>query len=90
MMAIIKLALSAFTGASTITKLISVGIVLITLAGAYGVWHAKVYNRGYDAALRAIAAQNQRAIKRAQEYRGRVTDCDARGLRWDQSTGECQ
>jgi len=86
MMQMLGLALS---GASLTTKLISAGVVLAVVGIAYGVWHKTVWERGYARAIADIARQDEKAIKRASEARSAVLDCRARGLRWDQSTGQC-
>ena len=45
-------------------------------------------SRGYDRGLADVAKQDQKAIARATQYRGAVLDCRARGLRWDQTSGQ--
>jgi hypothetical protein len=81
--------LNAFSGLSILSKLIAVGIIILLLGTVYGVWHYHVWSNGYEDALAAIAKQDSKAIAKAKRYRSAVSDCDARGLRWDQSTGVC-
>jgi hypothetical protein len=86
----LQLALLAFNGLSLTTRLIAIGGVIVAVLTTGGVLYAKIEHHGYDRALRDIAAANARAIKKADEYRSQSRDCDARGLRWVQSTGECE
>lgn len=70
---------------------VGIGLALFaTLGGTYAIWHHKVYRSGYDAALHAVAAQNQEAINAVNDVRVRVRDCNATvGMRWDQASGQC-
>lgn len=86
----IGLLFNAVGGMSLVMKLAMAGTVIAVLGIAYGVWHHKVWSRGYDRAIADIAQQDERAINRASSARKVVLDCKARGLRWDQSTGICQ
>jgi hypothetical protein len=86
----LQLAVLAFNGLSLTTKLIAIGSILAAITLSIGVLYAKVESSGHDRALREVAAGNARSIKRAQEYRGQWRDCDARGLRWRTSTGQCE
>jgi hypothetical protein len=86
----IKLAFMAFGGMGTVAKLLTVLALVSSLGIAYGVWHHKIWQRGYDRAIADIAAQDDKAIKRAKSARSFVVDCQSRGLRWDQSTGVCE
>lgn len=80
---------TALGGASLVTKLIAGAALLAALGITYGVWHHRVYMGGYNDALAAIAKQDDKAIKAASSMRNAFLDCRARGLRWDQSSGEC-
>lgn len=86
----IGLLLNAAGGMSLVMKLAMAGTVIAVLGIAYGVWHHKVWERGYARAIADIAQQDQRAINRASQARSIVLDCKSRGLRWDQSTGICE
>ena len=91
MMVLIRLALSSLGAAGLVTKLIAAGIVLASILAAYGIWHHKVWRSGYDYAIAAIAAQDKKAIDAAKKARAAVIACaDTDGMRWDQSTGQCQ
>jgi hypothetical protein len=85
----IGLLFNAVGGMSLVMKLAMAGTVLAVLGIAYGVWHHKVWERGYAKAIADIAQQDERAINRASQARSVVLDCRSRGLRWDQSTGQC-
>lgn len=82
--------ISAFFAASGLTKLIMIGSVIAALGIGYGGWYIHVYNKGYNAAIAAIARQDAKAIARATAARSAVNECADRGLRWDQSTGKCE
>lgn len=88
-MTYLKMAMTALSGAGLLTKL----IIALGLAGAlltaYGVWHHKVYQKGYVRALADIAAEDAGAINRATSMRQTWRDCRDRGGRWDQSEGRC-
>ena len=86
----IKTFFAAFSLAGLATKLSVIAVAVLTLGTAYGIWHYKVWSRGYDRALADVAKQDRKAIARATQYRGAVLDCRARGLRWDQTTGQCR
>ena len=65
------------------------GVVVATLTG-YGVWHHKVFNSGWNAAIAAIAAQDRRAIDAARSARANWRACvDSDGV-WNASTGQCR
>ncbi len=86
----IKLALTAFGGAGLLTKVITIGFLVVSLLGAYGVWHAKVFNNGVAYAVAKIAANDARLVERARKARGVLLDCQNLGKSWNQSTGECR
>ncbi len=68
---------------------IIVGAAAAVLA-AYKIWEYRVYHRGYDAAIAAIAAQDERAINAAKAGRDRYRTCVESGSVWDVTSGECQ
>jgi hypothetical protein len=69
---------------------IGIGIGVLAIAGtAYGVWHHHVYQRGYTAAIAAIAAQDQEAVNAAHQLISRRRACVASGGVWSQASGEC-
>lgn len=72
--------------ASRIGIIVALGLSLLT---AYGVWHHKVYTKGYNSALAAIAKQDDFAITRAKEMRRGFKTCRDQGKNWDQTTGAC-
>lgn len=80
---------SAFGAAGLITKLITVGVLAVSLLAAYGVWHHKVYMKGWNAAIAAIGAEDSKAIADATARRSAFKACREQGKRWDQVTGAC-
>lgn len=63
---------------------------VVSVTASYWYGHHGEYHRGYDAALSAIAAEDDAAIQRATEKRTVWKECRARDGQWDQSTGECK
>jgi hypothetical protein len=64
------------------------GLVALVLV-AYGVWHHKVYDEGWYAALASIARADAKTIARATEYRNAWKACHATGRDWNQTSGNC-
>ena len=85
----IAAALAAFNLFGTTTRLIMIVGFVLSLVTAGGVIYYKIWDRGYEYALAAIAKRDAKAIAKATSYRGAVDDCDSRKLLWDQSTGKC-
>lgn len=70
---------------------IGIGVAAVAaLAGAYTVWHHKVYQSGYDAAIAAVARADQDAINRVKDGVKDLVECRARNGTWDVSTGTCK
>lgn len=78
-------ALPAF---SLTTKLIAAGVVALVVIGAYWAWHTTIYNRGWHAAIAAIAAQDTEAVDAADKARALVRACYDSGGVWSQ--GSCE
>lgn len=76
-------------GPKWIFKLVAIAAGLAALVIAYGIWHHKVYMEGWTAHETAIIRQDKKAIDAALAKRSVLNDCNARGLQWDQSTGQC-
>lgn len=71
-------------------KAAAVLAVLAMIGGTYAIWHHKVYQSGYDAAVADVAHQNQEAVDAVNKRRAIVRACDAAdGLRWDQVARQC-
>jgi hypothetical protein len=68
---------------------IAAGVAVTAIGGGLALYHHKVYQSGYDAALSDIAEENAETIARAVEKRNVWKDCRARDGSWDQSTGRC-
>jgi hypothetical protein len=90
MMGLIRLAMTAFGGAGLVAKLITIGVLAASLLAAYGLWHHKVYTKGWNGALAAIARQDSKAIAAATELRSAFKTCRDRNGKWDQVTGACK
>jgi hypothetical protein len=84
----LRTAMAALSAAGILTKLLVAAGLLAALLATYG-WHHKVYSKGYDAALAAVARADARAVGKATEYRNIFKDCRAQGRGWDQTTGKC-
>lgn len=86
----LKLGMTALGGAGLLTKV----IIALGLAGsllvAYGVWHHRVYQSGVNDTLAKIAKADARMVARALEMRRALSECNAAGHHWNQSTGRCQ
>jgi hypothetical protein len=85
------------TGFSALFRALSLKLrIVVTVGGiaailaAYGLWHHKVFNSGWNAAIAAIAAQDRRAIDAARSARAHWRACvDGDGV-WNASTGQCR
>jgi hypothetical protein len=89
MLTIITAALSFVPGGKLATKLVVLVGAVLALLAAYGVWHHHVYTQGKEDTLNAIARNDAKIVAEGRKRRRLVVDCDAGGLRWDQSTGKC-
>lgn len=68
---------------------VTAGVIALGAGGGALVWHHKVYQSGYNAALADIAEENDEAIARAVAKRNVWKDCRSRGGTWDQTSGTC-
>lgn len=80
---------AGFKAMSWGVRIASIVAPLLLLGTLYGVWHYKVYQRGYQRALADIAAEDARAIERAKAMRQGWRECRDRGGIWNQSEGKC-
>jgi redox-regulated HSP33 family molecular chaperone len=85
----LRMAWGALRDAGVLAKLLAAAGLLAALLAAYGAWHHQVYQKGYVAALAAIARGDSRAVGKATEYRNVFKDCRSQGRNWDQTTGKC-
>ena len=82
-------------GFSSLFRALSLKLRIVVIGGgiaaaAYGLWHHKVFNSGWNAAIAAIAAQDRRAIDAARSARAHWRACvDSDGV-WNASTGQCR
>lgn len=80
---------TAFRALPLLAQLGSIAALGFALVTGYGIWHHKVYMKGWKAHEAAIVRQDEKAINAALKKRGVFDDCRTRGLRWDVTTGEC-
>jgi hypothetical protein len=86
----LRMAWGALGAAGVVTKLLVAAGLMVTLLAAYGAWHHKVYQSGIDDAVARIAANDAKLVDRAFKARGKLKECQARGLGWNQTTGDCR
>lgn len=82
--------LPAFAALSLGNKLALAGALCAVCVLAYWSWHNTVWQKGYDAAIARIAAQDKEAVDAADKARLRVQRCRALGRVWDISAGVCR
>ncbi len=76
-------------GAGLLAQLVGV-VSIVTLVGTgYGIWHHKIYKRGADDTIAAIARADAKVIAKAVAARSKLTECQTLNRQWDQSTGKC-
>jgi hypothetical protein len=85
-----SLIFGAFNALPILWRLATFAGLALALVTTYGIWHHKVYMKGWDAHEAAIVREDKRAIDAALAKRSVFNDCRDRGLRWDQSTGQCE
>ena len=79
-----------FCALSLKLRIVVVGGCIAAVLAGYGLWHHKVFNSGWNAAIAAIAAQDSRAIDAARTARAHCRACvDGDGV-WNASTGQCR
>lgn len=71
------------------TCLLVAAAVALSL-GSFWYGYVGEYEKGYHAALIAIASEDAKAIQAATEKRAVWKECRARNGEWDQSKGECK
>lgn len=69
-------------------KAIAALVVAGIFAGAGYAIYSSIYNRGWHAAIEAVAAQDKEAVDAADKARARVRACYDGGGMWTQ--GSCQ
>ena len=72
------------------TKLIIVGAAAFAIAASATWWSVHQYNKGYSAAVAAIAAQDKEAVDAINVVRDTMRECRATGGVWSQAGGVCQ
>lgn len=86
----IAVAIKTALAAVSWTKMAMIVGAVFTVIAAYAVWHHKIYMRGWNGAIAAIAAQDASAIADAQRKRNAFKACREMDKRWDQTTGACK
>jgi hypothetical protein len=66
-----------------------VAVIAAVMTG-YGIWHHKIYMKGWNAHEMAIVREDKRAVDGALAKRAVRDDCINRGLHWSTVTGECE
>lgn len=78
-------------GAIPLLWRIGIGLAIVAALGVgYGVWHHRVYESGYAAAIAAVARADQDAIDRVAAGVKELVECRVRGGTWDVVTGTCK
>lgn len=78
-------------GLSTLAiKAIGGALILSAIVGGFLWIKTHYYNRGYAAAVQAIAAQDQRAINARDEALAKVRACRNGGGTWNVTDGVCE
>jgi ABC-type bacteriocin/lantibiotic exporter with double-glycine peptidase domain len=70
-------------------KLAAALLAFALLLVLYFVWQAHVYGRGYDDALKDVAARNAVATQSVRDAIEKVRACRDAGGAWDQPRGLC-
>jgi hypothetical protein len=79
-----------FRALSLKLRIVIIGGGIAAILATYSLWHHKVFNSGWNAAIAAIAAQDRRAIDAARSARANWRSCiDDDGV-WNASTGQCR
>lgn len=78
----------AFGALSLAQKAIAATVIVAIVGGAAFIIYSKIYNRGWQAAIEAVAAQDKEAVDAADKARARVRACYDGGGVWSQ--GSCQ
>jgi hypothetical protein len=86
----IQAALLAWKAASWGMRIAAVVGPLLVAGTVYGVWHHKVYSKGWNDALAAVARDDAAAVGRASKMRDQYESCADRKGAWDQTTGRCR
>ncbi len=76
--------------ASLYAKLIGGAIVLAVIGGGVTWWSVKQYDKGYAAAIAAIAAQDKEAVDAVNKTVSDIDACVKSGGVWRQSSSQCE
>jgi hypothetical protein len=84
------LVFGAFRALPLLAQLGSIALLLTALGTGYGIWHHKVYVKGWKAHEAAIVREDDKVVASALKKRNARRECIDGGLRWDVITGKCQ
>lgn len=84
-----KFALSGILGPAWLAKLIGGAVLIVGVFTTYAVWKHKIYLKGWNDHVQAIAEERAEAISKQREVLRSVRDCRTRGLQYDQITNKC-
>ena len=65
------------------------GLITVGIFTGWLVFKTHYYNMGWTAAIHAVAAQDEKAIKEKDDALETVRDCRSRGGTWDVPNGVC-
>jgi len=71
-------------------RLIALGVLLTGIAGGVTAWSVHQYNKGYAAAISAIAAKDREAVNAVNAGKLKVDECVSRNGEWDTISGVCR
>jgi uncharacterized protein (UPF0333 family) len=76
--------------ASLYAKLIVGAIITAIVGGGVTYWSIHEYDKGYNAAIEAIAAKDREAVNAVNKAKSKVDDCNNGGGTWDSTVGVCR
>ncbi len=71
-------------------KAIGIAVVLAVIGGGVAYWSVHEYDKGYNAAIEAIAAKDREAVNAVNKAKAKVDECDNGGGTWDTINGVCR
>lgn len=74
----------------TLAPLLLYGVIALAAGAGWLALKTHYYNKGWAAALHAVAVKDDRAVKEADDAKGNVTACLDGGGRWNVVDGVCE
>jgi len=71
-------------------KLIGGLVVVAVIGGGISYWSVHQYNKGWNAAIASVAAQDQEAVDAVNKATSNIADCTNSGGVWRSSSGKCE